>query len=380
MGFFARTRLRRAEEQINAQYGHSLRMLAEGSFRLAEQELREQVVYYSPVLGRNHPTVLRSAVSLAGVLLNQGRTRAARHGIDQVLPRCETVLGARAELTLRARSLHGGLLAAEGDHAGAEAVFRALDADLEDPHARSANRTALARTLADQGDHARAIELLETAISAAGALPVDERIALAEVRAAAGQPVEPHELLELVGGEDRLSRSREARVRLALSRTHLTEGDPAAALAQARRAIEILTGLNGPGHRTVLLARSRALAAEVELGEPVEAESRALVAALEAELGADHPETLAIRIIAADILGRAGHLTEARVALEAVASTSAATLGERHPTTLLARVRLAILASLDDAGKLHAVAEEVERVLGPGHPCTRTARAALARG
>ena len=100
-------------------------------------------------------------------------------------------------------------------------------------------------------------------------------------------------------------------------------------------------------------------------------------------LGADHPDTLAVRMGLAVAYQRAGRIAEAMTLFEQTLTDRERVLGADHPDTLAGRVSLA--NTYREAGRtaeaitLHEQnLADLERVLGAGHPDTLTTRNNLA--
>jgi hypothetical protein len=110
----------------------------------------------------------------------------------------------------------------------------------------------------------------------------------------------------------------------------------------------------------------------------------ALLPACERVLGAEHPDTLKVRVDLATWAGWAGDPVAARDLLAGLLPVRERVLGPEHPDTLTTR---AYLASLTGAAGAPAAARDQfarllpvrERVLGPEHPHTLAARQELAR-
>jgi len=108
-----------------------------------------------------------------------------------------------------------------------------------------------------------------------------------------------------------------------------------------------------------------------------------LLADQERLLGADHPDTLAVRMGLAVAYQRAGRIAEAITLFEQTLTDRERVLGADHPDTLAGRISLA--NTYRDAGRtaeaitLHEQnLADLERVLGTGHPETLTTRNNLA--
>jgi tetratricopeptide (TPR) repeat protein len=108
-----------------------------------------------------------------------------------------------------------------------------------------------------------------------------------------------------------------------------------------------------------------------------------LLADLKRLLGADHPDTLAVRMSLALAYQRAGRMAEAITLFEQTLADRERVLGADHPDTLAVRISLA--NTYREAGRtaeaitLHEQnLADLERVLGAGHPDTLTTRNNLA--
>ena len=114
----------------------------------------------------------------------------------------------------------------------------------------------------------------------------------------------------------------------------------------------------------------------IAMAEPLLADQKRL-------LGADHPDTLAVRMSLAIAYQRAGRITEAIRLLEQTLADRERVLGTAHPETL--GVRISLANTYRDAGRtaeaitLHEqTLADQERVLGADHPETLTTRNNLA--
>ncbi|MBF0191081.1 MAG: tetratricopeptide repeat protein [Magnetococcales bacterium] len=155
----------------------------------------------------------------------------------------------------------------------------------------------------------------------------------------------------------------------------MARGDGAGALARAGRSLEMAQTEFGPKHFTVLVALREQAVLHYQSGAVPEAEAGLAKAyALGVEiLGADHPETLKVHALQADLLEAGGGFAKAVEIRKAVLAAWEGSVGAEHPTALEAGMVLARLwvnsGHLDAALQwLEAARPRFDKSLGSWHP------------
>jgi serine/threonine protein kinase len=169
----------------------------------------------------------------------------------------------------------------------------------------------------------------------------------------------------------------EASIRDTLGETYFYLGEPALAIRQYQRALELRTAKLGPDHPDTLtsmdsLAVAYRNAGQLEEAIPLHEESLRL---LKARLGPDHPHTLASRDNLALVYFDAGRTAEAFALLEANLKLYRSKLGPDHPDTLISMNNLAaayrVAGRPAEAIPLHEEDLKLSKAkLGPDHPHT----------
>ncbi|MBF0271566.1 MAG: tetratricopeptide repeat protein [Magnetococcales bacterium] len=155
----------------------------------------------------------------------------------------------------------------------------------------------------------------------------------------------------------------------------MARGDAAGALARGGKALEMAKTEFGPKHFTVLVALREQALLHYQAGAVPEAEAGLAKAyALGVEiLGADHPETLKVQALQADLAEAGGGLAKAVEIRKAVLAAWEGAVGADHPVALDAGMTLARLlvnsGNLDPALQwLEAARPRFDKSLGSWHP------------
>ncbi|MBF0214272.1 MAG: tetratricopeptide repeat protein [Magnetococcales bacterium] len=174
------------------------------------------------------------------------------------------------------------------------------------------------------------------------------------------------------------------------SATLLAKGDLVGAVDRAGKSLEMAKTEFGARHFTVLVALRELAILRYQSGAPAEAESgleQAIALGTES-LGADHPETLKLQTLLADLLEAGGGFVKARELRKGVLAGWEKALGADHPAALEAGLVLARLhLNMGDADSAHqwlvGARERFEKSLGNWHPrlaeCLALTATALAR-
>jgi len=173
----------------------------------------------------------------------------------------------------------------------------------------------------------------------------------------------------------------EAEVRSTLGITYYHLGDPALAIRQFERALELLRIKLGPDDPDTLTSRNNLAMAYLAAGRTAEAINlnEGTLKLRESHLGPDHPATLESRNNLALAYRAAGRAVEAIKVHEATLKLFESKLGRDHPDTLTSRNNLA--TAYWSAGRTaeaitmnEATLKLRESKLGPDHPDTLTSR------
>jgi len=177
----------------------------------------------------------------------------------------------------------------------------------------------------------------------------------------------------------------EASVRSVLGQTYYDLGEPALAVRQRERALELRTADLGPDHPDTLTGQNSLALAYWAAGQ----NDRAIpllertLAARSAKLGPNHPDTLTSQNNLALVYQAAGELDRAIPLLERTAAARSAQLGPDHPDTLISQSNLANAYRV--GGQFERALLLSERTLavqtaslGPDHPDTIISRNNLA--
>jgi serine/threonine protein kinase/tetratricopeptide (TPR) repeat protein len=179
--------------------------------------------------------------------------------------------------------------------------------------------------------------------------------------------------------------SVEAYVRDSLGVTYRYLGDPALAIRQQERAVELRKAALGPDHPDTLSSQNKLAnvykdAGRLDLAIPLYERT---LAAQTARLGPDHPDLLAIQNNLAMAYSENGRLDRAIPLLERTLKSQVDWLGPDHPDTLTTQNNLAL--TYKDNGRLDLAIPLLERTLaawtsrlGPDHPDTLNSQDNLA--
>lgn len=258
------------------------------------------------------------------------------------------------------------------------------------------SRSYLARAYKDAGQLGQALPLYEAALKTREATlgpdhhdTLATRNNLATAYQAAGQRAKALPLLEatLKTNELRLGPDHPdtlfCRNNLAVACWDAGQRDKSLSLLET--TVKALETKLGADHPTTLTSRNNLAAAYQAAGQAAKAVPlfEATVKAFEVKLGADHPKMLLSRNNLAQAYQNAGQLDKALPLYEATLKAREAKLGADHPDTLISRGNLA--GAYEDAGRraealplYEATVKAFEAKLGADHPNTLTSRNNLA--
>jgi tetratricopeptide (TPR) repeat protein len=335
----------------------------EGKFRESANLVREAIVLFdgAEISGQAAAgeELAGARVELAEILRRDSQLDEAARLSSQAVSDFES----RARGTpghVAALFMHGRILQAKGDLAGAEPLLR----------------------------RAYGMQLKLTGGVSDDAVNV--RSGLAELLFVRGKTVEAETLLrENVGVVRKIYGESSAALGIAWNNLANALSDMPAKLDESEKAylesIRILESALPPGHPEI--ANSHNNLGALYLGtKKFEAAAREYGIALElrlAALGAEHPNTLNSRMGVALAMNRLGQQAEAELIMREVRSAFAKSLGPSHWRTANVQYHLGVV--LKDVGKLDEALIEVRQAhgilladLGPDHPRTVAASATLA--
>ncbi|SDD12284.1 serine/threonine-protein kinase [Aquimonas voraii] len=277
-----------------------------------------------------------------------------------------------------------------------ELLFGAGEALQADASMPVVTRARLLGALADAhlglSDGQRAAELLEAAL----ALPEGETMADLRLRLAiqrlnadlvSGQfdAIDPRAEALLKQFDDAIPAEQQLDIEQIRLRARIEKGERESALADLQTALQRADTSLGASHRITLALRHDLASVLQLLGRFAEAAevNAASVSAYLLRYGADHPQTLYARNLAATLKFRLGDETGALADLEDVYTARRRMLGETHPSTLSSGLNLATaLVNQGEAKRSEDLArsalEGLSDRFGPDHRLALNARDTLA--
>ena len=352
---------RRTEKILGKEHPSTLKSMnnlasvlsSQGNYEEAERIHRQALALYETVLGKEHPSTLTSMNNLASVLSSQGKYEEAERIHRQALALRERVLGKEYPSSLGSMNNLASVLSSQGKYEEAEEIYRQALALRERVLGKEHPSTLgsinnLASVLSRQGNyeeaeriHRQALALKETVLGKEHPKTLTSMNNLASVLSSQGKYEEAERI------------HRQA---LALKETVLGKEHP-----------KTLTSMNN-------LASVLSSQGKYEEAERIHRQALAL---RERVLGKEHPDTLESMNNLAEMLSSQGNYEEAERIYRQALALKETVLGKEHPKTLTSVNNLAeVLSSqgnYEEAERIHRQALALrETVLGKEHPDTLT--------